>query len=102
MLPDLANVWSFNGMRRRKSWTKQSFRKCFVNKRRAPRLRRRESGALVVQGAGFFQEIVVTAGIGRDLAGVDVQDFGGELSDEMHVVGDEDEGAFVVLQREDQ
>ena len=48
--------------------------------------------------AGFLEVVVVAAGVGGDFAVVDVQDFGGEGADEMHVVADEDEGAFVAFE----
>ncbi len=58
----------------------------------------RQSGAGVEERAGFFEEIVVAAGVGGDLAGVDVENFGGEFFDEVDVVADEDEGAVVAFE----
>src|ERR1039458_1165925 len=62
--------------------------------------RRRERGAGVVRRAGLLQEIFVAADVGRHLAGVDVQHLGREMADEMHIMRNEDQRAFVSLQRE--
>src|ERR1035441_8944911 len=62
--------------------------------------RRRERSAGVVGCAGFLQEIFVAADIGRHLTGVDVQHLGREVADEMHIVRNEDQRAFVAFQRE--
>jgi hypothetical protein len=59
-----------------------------------------EGGAVVFEAAGFFNEVIVGTGVGGDGAGVYVQDFGGEFSDEVHIVGNENECAFVTFERE--
>jgi len=61
-----------------------------------------EGEAFGAEEAGFFEEVIVATGVGGHLAGVDVEDSVGELSDEVHIVGDEDEGAFVGFEREDE
>ena len=61
-----------------------------------------EGGAVVADGASFFEEVVVAAGIRGDAARVDMEDFGGEFTDEMDVVADEDERAFVAAEGEDE
>src|SRR5688572_178754 len=61
-----------------------------------------KGGAVVLEAAGFFDEVVVGTGVLRDLAGVHVQNFGGEFADEVNVVGNEDEGSFVALERKGQ
>lgn len=55
-------------------------------------------GGAGVASFGFFQIVIVVAGVGREAAGVDVEHVFREGADEMHVVADEDEGAFVVLE----
>jgi hypothetical protein len=52
----------------------------------------------VFLGTGFFEVVVVIAGVGREDAVVDVDDLRGEAADEMHVMADEDERAFKLLQ----
>jgi len=44
------------------------------------KLSRRERGAFVVQRAGLLEEIIVAANVTRNFPGVDVQNFGCELS----------------------
>src|SRR5665213_2892306 len=61
-----------------------------------------KGGAGVIGGAGLFQEIGITADIGRHHAGIDMQHLGGEVTDEMDVVGNEHQGAFITFQREGQ
>lgn len=61
-----------------------------------------DGGAGVFFGSGFFEVVVVAAGIAGDLAVVDVEDLGGEGADEVDVVGDEDEGAFEALEGADE
>ncbi len=52
-------------------------------------LSRRECGAFAFYQIGFFKKVIVSAHVGRDLAGVDVQHLRREVADEMHVVGNE-------------
>ena len=59
----------------------------------------REAG---VGGLGFLQIIIVVAGVGREAAAVDVEHGLRKGADEVHVVTDEDERAFVILQRADE
>ena len=65
-------------------------------------------GAAVVGEAGFLDEVVVAAGVVGDLGGGvvgvagDVQGGFREGADEVHVVGDEDERAFVAFEGVDQ
>ncbi len=59
-------------------------------------------GAVVGEAAGFFEEVIVSAGVAGDFPVFDVEHFGGEFSDEVHVVRDEDEGAFVLFEGEDE
>src|SRR5947207_2879502 len=54
-----------------------------------------ERGAFVIERSGFLQEIIVAAAIRHQLAGMDVQDLGGEMPDKMDVVRDEDQCALV-------
>src|SRR6266545_4421651 len=61
---------------------------------------RGQRGAGVIGGAGLLQEVIVVSHIPDDLAGVDVQDLGRELANEMHVVRNEDQRALVAFQRE--
>ncbi|MFM1945087.1 MAG: hypothetical protein RI897_4069 [Verrucomicrobiota bacterium] len=63
-------------------------------------LRCGEGGASVIEGVGFFEEVIVAAGVGGDLAGVDVEELGGDFADEVDVVGDEDEGSVIALEGE--
>ena len=57
-----------------------------------------QRGALIIRGAGLLQEIIVAALVGSDFAGVDVQHPGREVTDEMHVVRDEDQRPLIALQ----
>ena len=56
-----------------------------------------EGGALVAR-LGFFEVVGVVAGIRRQASGMHVQYGLGDFADEVHVVADEEERAFVVLQ----
>jgi hypothetical protein len=53
-------------------------------------------------GFGFVEVVLIISGVGRDDTGADVQDLLGHLADKMNVMADEDERAFVLLQRADE
>jgi hypothetical protein len=53
-------------------------------------------------GLGFVEVVLIIPGIRRDHAGTDVQDLFGHLADEVNVMADEHERAFVLLQRADE
>lgn len=61
-----------------------------------------DCGAVVGEAAGFVEEVVVSAGVGGDFPSLYVEHFSGKFSDEVHVVRDEDEGAFVLFEGEDE
>ena len=61
-----------------------------------------DEAAAVGCGAGFFEVVFVIAGVGREAAGIDVEDRGGEGADEMDVVADKNKRAFVGLQGGDE
>ena len=61
-----------------------------------------DGGAGVFFGSGFFEVVVVAAGVAGDLAAVDVEHLGGEGADEVDVVRDEDEGALEALEGADE
>src|ERR1700742_4139432 len=44
--------------------------------------------------AGFLQVVVVIARVGGDFPVIDVEDFGGDAADEVHVMANENQGAF--------
>ena len=45
-----------------------------------------DCGAVVGEAAGFFEEVVVSTGIGGDIPVFHVEHFSGKFSDEVHVV----------------
>ena len=59
-------------------------------------------GGAGIGGFRFLEEIIVVAEVRREAAAVDVEDILREGADEVHVVTDEDERAFVVFQRVDE
>ena len=63
---------------------------------------RSEREALGAEEAGFLEEVVVAAGVGVDLPRIDVKDAVGEFSEEVDIVRDEHQRAFVGFQREDE
>jgi hypothetical protein len=62
---------------------------------------RSEGEALGAEEAGFLEEVVVTARVGVDLPCVDVEHAVGEFAEEVDIVRDEDQRAFVGFQRQD-
>ena len=63
---------------------------------------RRQSRPGVLGRARLLHEVVIAAGIRHDPAAIHMQNLGGEPADEMHVVGNEHQGAFVAFQRDRQ
>jgi len=59
-------------------------------------------GSAGVAGVGFFQKIIVVAGIRCEAAGMDVEHGFRQRTDEVDVVADEDQRAFVVFERTDE
>ena len=51
---------------------------------------------------GLVEVVLVVSGVGGDDAGADVEDVLGHLTDEVHVMADEDEGAFVLIESADE
>ena len=48
---------------------------------------------------GFVEVILITAGIVGQMAGVDVDDVGGEGPNEIDIVADENQRAFALIKR---
>ena len=61
---------------------------------------RRQREALGAEETGFLEEVVVASGVGVNLPCIDVEDAVGEFADEVDIVRNEDQRAFVGFQRE--
>lgn len=53
-------------------------------------------------GTGFVEVVLIVAGVRGEVTGTDVENGGGHGADEVNIVADKDEGAFILAKRGDE